>query len=117
MSNGDAERLLEGGAPVEAKALSRVRKMRAVKKKTTKKRAAETAAAKVPAKNAAAKKTTTQKSNRTTSGYVRVQVGSSDLFVSRETADALTNKDLKRLRAVFKRVRKRARKRTAKKNR
>jgi hypothetical protein len=118
MSNGDAQRLPEDGAPGEMEAPIRARKTRAMKKKTTKKRTAKTAVAKTPAKNAVAKSTakstTTKPSKRTTSGYTRVQVGNSEMFVSREMAGALTNKDLKRLRAVFKRVSKRARKRAAK---
>lgn len=127
MSNGDAERLPEDGAPGATEAPTGVRKARAVKKATTKKRTAKTAVAKAPAKNVVvkgtaakstvAKRTTTKRSKRTISGYRRVQVGHSEMFVSREVADALTDKDLNRLRAVFKRMLRRARKRAATKKR
>lgn len=122
MSNGDAERLPEDGAPGATEAPTGVRKARAVKKATTKKRTAKTAVAGTPARNVVAKSTvakraTTKRSKRTISGYRRVQVGHSEMFVSREVADALTDKDLNRLRAVFKRMLRRARKRAATKKR
>jgi len=123
MSNGDAEPLPDDGAPGETKAPTPVRKARAVK--TTKKGSANAPVATTPAskavakgtaaKRTVAKRTTAKRSKRTTSGHVRVKVGNSEMFVSREVADALTDKDLKRLRAVFKRLRKRARQRGTKK--
>ena len=120
MSNGDAERRPEDDVPLEAAAPARVTKTRAAKKKTTK-RTATTAVAKAPASNAVAKGTRRStpgtRSKRMTSGYTRVQLGDSEMFVSRELAGALTKKDLKRLQAVFKRTRKRARKGDTKKKR
>lgn len=130
MSNGDADPLPDDGAPGASKAPTPVRKARAVK--PTKKRKAKASAEKTAANSAVAKgKGTSAKSTgakgtgtksatakgakRTTSAHVRLDVGSSEMFVSRDVADALTDKDLKRLRALFKRLRKRARKRTTKK--
>jgi hypothetical protein len=122
MSNGDPERLPEDDMLGETEAPTSVRKARAVK--TTRKRIAKTsvprtsAGSAVPkstaAKSKVANKTTATGSKRTTSGYTRVPLGDSEMFVSREIAGALTKKDLKRLQALFKRMRKRARKRGAK---
>ncbi|MBK5296732.1 MAG: hypothetical protein JJE40_06195 [Vicinamibacteria bacterium] len=117
MSNGDAERPHEDDAPLEADAPTGLSKARAVKTKTTKKRTAKTAVAKTPASKAVAKTTTAKRSTRTISGYRRVRLGHGDMFVAREVADALIDKDLKRLRAIFKRTLKRARKRDTKKKR
>jgi hypothetical protein len=122
MSNGDADPLLEDDLSGETEGPSRVRKARAVKK-ATQKRTAKTAVLRAPAsgaargpavKSTAAKRTPAKRSTRTTGGHSRVQLGSSEMFVSRDVADALTDKDLKRLRAVFKRVRKRAHRAAAK---
>jgi hypothetical protein len=131
MSNGEAERLPEDATDdttdaVDAPAVKT--KARAVKKKTkktklaAKKRAEKAAAPKPTAKSAAVKSpapkiATSKRSERTTSGYVRVVIGNSDMFVSSDTAAALKNKDLKRLRAVFKRLSRRAQKSTARKQR
>jgi hypothetical protein len=117
MSNGDAERLPEDGAAGAPESPTLVPKARAVKATATKKRTAKTVVAKAPATNAVAKRTTARRPNRKTSGHIRVQLGKSEMFVSREVAGALSNKDLKRLRAVFKRTLKRARKRDRKKKR
>lgn len=121
MSNGDADPLTDDGAPG---AKTSVRKARAVKP-TKKKRIAKARVAKTPASNAAAKgaaskgteaeRATAQVSKRSTSAHVRVKVGNSEIFVSRDVAGALTDKDLKRLRSLFKRLRKRAKKRATKK--
>lgn len=117
MSNGDADPLLEDDLSGETEGPSRVRKARAVKK-ATQKRTARTAVLKAPASGAArgpaAKRTPAKQSTRTTGGHTRVQLGSSEMFVSRDVADALTDKDLKRLRSVFKRAHKRARRAAAK---
>jgi cell division septation protein DedD len=131
MSNGEGERLPEDTTDdtidaVDAPAVKT--KGRAVKTKTKKskkaaKKHAEKAAAlkptakSSPAKSPASKVATSKRSERTTSGYVRVVIGNSDMFVSSDTAAALKNKDLKRLRAVFKRLSKRAQKSTARKKR
>ena len=133
MSNGDAEPLPEDGAQDQKEAPTVVSKARAVKVTTaTKKRTAKTAVAKAPASNAAAKSTvakskaarspvvtstTAKRSKGPTSGHTRVRLGNSEMLVSREVAGALTDKDLKRLRAIFKRTLKRARKRDTKKKR
>ena len=123
MSNGDGERLPEDATDdtsdtVEAPAVKT--KGRAVKKMT--KNTKKAAARKPPAKSAAVKSPApkvakSKRSERTTSGYVRVVIGNSDMFVSSETAAALKNKDLKRLREVFKRLSRRAQKSTARKKR
>jgi hypothetical protein len=129
MSNGDGERLPDDATDDTTDAVDAPAgktKARAVKKKKAKKTAkkhAEKAAApkptakSAPAKSPAAKVATSKRSERTTSGYVRVVIGNSDMFVSSDTAAALKNKDLKRLRAVFKRLSKRAQKSTARKKR
>jgi hypothetical protein len=113
MSNGDLEQLDDDATPDEREAPSRVRKARAVKKTTPKQRTVKTAAARTPARGAAArgpvaKGTPAKSSRRTSAAPMRVQVGSSEMFVTRDVAEVLTAKDLKRLRAVFKRARKRA---------
>ena len=117
MSNGDDERLAEDDGTGEAETPTRGRKTRANKKKA-RKRTAKTAVPKTSAASAVVKGTAvkggTKRSKRASSGQTRVQLGNSEMFVSGEMANALTNKDLKRLRAVFKRVRKRARKLAAK---
>ncbi len=131
MSNGEGERLPEDATDDTTDAVDAPAgktKARAVKKKTkkakkaAKKRTEKAAAPKPTAKSAPVKKpaptlATNKRSERTTGGYVRVVIGNSDMFVSSETAAALKNKDLKRLRAVFKRLRKRAQKSTARKKR
>ena len=121
MSNGDAERRPEDDMLGEAEAPAPVRKARV---KATRKRTAKTSVARTSASSAVpkgtvvkskvAKKTPAKGSKRTTSGYTRVPLGDSEMFVSGEIAGALTKKDLKRLQVLFKRMRKRARKRAAK---
>ena len=112
MPNGDPEHPADDGALDDIEAPSPARKVRAVKKTTPKQRTVKTAAARTPAKGAAkspvAKGTPARASKRTSTAPMRVQVGTSEMFVPREVAEALTDKDLKRLRAVFKRARKRA---------
>ena len=108
MPNGDPEQLAGDGALDDTEAPSPARKVRAVKKTTAKQRVVKTAAAKTPAKGAAPKSPgKTARASKRASAPVRVQVGTSEMFVPREVAEALTDKDLKRLRAVFKRARKR----------
>jgi cytochrome c553 len=123
MSNGDAEPLPEDAVPGASKTHSPVKKARGVKP-TKKKRNAKAPVAKTPVSDTIAKgtavestgapRTTAKRSKGTTSAHVRVKVGSSEMLVSRDVADALTDKDLKRLRALFKRLRKRAKKRATK---
>lgn len=112
MSNGDAEPLPDDGGPDRIETPAPGTKTRP-RKTATKKRPARTAAA---GPSPFAKRASVKRSKRTISGYRRVLVGQSDMFVTREVADALTDKDLKRLRAVFKRARKRARKGDTKPN-
>ncbi len=124
MSNGDAERRPEDDmlGETEAPTSAPVRKARVVK--TTRKRIAKTSIARTSASSAApkgtvakskvAKKTLAKGSKRTTSGYTRVPLGDTEMFVSREIAGALTKKTLKRLQAIFKRTSKRARRAAAK---
>ena len=77
--------------------------------------AGKAAAKGTAAKRSSAKGTTAKPSKRPTGGHTRVPLGSSEMFVAREVAGALTDKDLKRLRAIFKRTLKRARKGDTKK--
>jgi hypothetical protein len=51
-----------------------------------------------------------------TDASVRVQIGDDTVFIPKALAADLTPKDLKKLRAVFKRIRKRGKKRAAKKD-
>jgi hypothetical protein len=79
------------------------------------------AAAPPPARKASAKKATKrparQAAKRTAreAASERVKVGSDTIVMPKSLATNLTSKDLKRLRAVFKRVHKRGKKRAAKK--
>jgi hypothetical protein len=125
MSNGDPEPLPDDDLSGETEAPTRVSKARAVKKKKTKKRTSKTAVAQAPAsdavgkgaavKSTAGKGTPAKRPKRTSGGHTRVQLGSTEMFVSREMAEALTAKDLRRLKAIFKRARKHAQKAAKKK--
>ena len=116
MSNGESAPVPEDRAPGATEPTG-ARKARAIKKATPKKRTAKVAVATTPTVSAVVRKTPAKRSGRTTRGYTRVQVGQVEMFVSRDVAAAMTDKDLNRLRSVFKRIRKRARKRAAKKKR
>lgn len=75
-------------------------------------------AKKVSAKAVSAKPAKKGQASRTSKGVassVSVKVGSDTIAVPKALATNLTSKDLKRLRAVFKRIRKRGKKRAAKK--
>lgn len=121
MSNGDVEPRPDNGAPDQTEAPTPVSKAPAVKtatkKRTSKTAAARTTASKAAAKRPVVKRTTAKGSTRTTAANTRVRLGHSEMFVSREVAGALSDKDLKRLRAIFKRTLKRARKTDTKKKR
>lgn len=109
MSNGEAERPLEIDAPNEAEAATPTSQARPVKPKAAKERTAKRAAAKTVAKSPVRTTTPAKRSKRPASGTVRVKLGSNAMVVSQTMADALTRKDLKRLREIFKRALKRAR--------
>jgi cell division septation protein DedD len=129
MSNGEGERLPEDAtedttdavdAPAEktkARTVKKAKKAKKAAKRTEKAAAPKLTAKSAPVKSPAPKIAASKRSERTTSGYVRVVIGNSDMFVSSETAAALKNKDLKRLREVFKRLSRRAQKSTARKKR
>ena len=69
---------------------------------------------KVPAKTK--KKPSARKGGGGAGATAQVKVGSRTLTVPKDLAASLTPKDLKKMRAIFKRARRRAKKRSAKKS-
>jgi hypothetical protein len=103
---------VEETEPAEApRARKAARKKRAAKKSAPKARkAAKAAPAAAPAKKIAKKpvaKKAASKASRSPAGLTRVKAGSQSLWTTADLAKALSAKDRKKLKAIFKRAAKR----------